>query len=68
MYGYGALSNWSVEEIESALFCLEKAGELKKPRRGFWRGCIRPVSHRVLRFHTFGETFNAEVRGNSEGS
>lgn len=49
MYGYGALSNWSVEEVESALFCLEKAGELKKTRRGFWRGCIRPVRHRTLK-------------------
>ena len=42
MFGFAGLQDWRLEEIEAAIECLVKAGELKQPRRGFRRGCIRP--------------------------
>ncbi len=42
MYGFGNLTSWSEEEIQSAIMCAVKMGILKQPRSGPWRGCIRP--------------------------
>lgn len=38
--GAGSLATWTTKEIREAIGMLLKAGKLKKPRRGPWRGLI----------------------------
>lgn len=42
MFGFGSLHDWQLTEIETAIDCLIRSGDLKKPRWKLRRGCIRP--------------------------
>jgi ATP-dependent DNA helicase RecQ len=41
--GFGALAGWEPEDIEEALAALLAAGELRLPRRGWWKGRLAPA-------------------------
>ncbi|MCF7948709.1 MAG: RecQ family ATP-dependent DNA helicase [Spirochaetia bacterium] len=43
-FGFGSMREWSIDEVKTAVKCLESAGGLKKPRLGKRRGYISPKS------------------------